>query len=678
MTRTICRIALALALTPVPAPLHAQDCTPGPRALVLSGGGARGLAHVGVLHVLDSVGYRPDYVVGTSIGSIIGALVAAGYDARQIDSIVRALDVEHLLTAARPFSPREFGFIEPILVWEQGRGGMGLVSAATLDARINARLNDALLVGNLTAAGAFDSLPIPFAAIATDLSNRDRVILTGGDLARAVRASMSIPLVFVPQVIDGRALVDGGIVDNIPTGPARDRAATLTVVDISSQAADTVDINSPVAIASQLYELFLRETGDSLRTDEVFVRPDIEGIGLLDFSPTTMTLAVERGRAAGRAAVQGWACRPEPREHVRVPRGPFRLASVTVTATRGLDRRFLQREFGLVPGDTLDLARIRRAYGRMERAAERREIWLNPKRTAEGLHLDVHLTPSAARKAGVVLTYDYDMGGRIGAAYVDRTLFRNEVNASIGFGVGRYRQSLVAGIRPVPASWNPIHPDLRVVLSHEDVRNYDSTGLELASSNTHDMSGTLALEQATQQWVVRAGMLAGTWTDSTGTVSALGAQVTAATGNVAHPPVLAVEASWTPEWSLASLEALVAARLGRWTLSAGARAGAGENLPEQLALRLGGHRGFPGYSIYELRGDKELSGHIAAEHRVVGPFRARVELAAGRMWHSQADEWLGGARLLGVLGTPIGDLAIGWGAATTERDAVFARLGVWF
>ena len=581
-------ISLALPLGPAPLGAQTQECTPGPRALVLSGGGARGLAHVGVLQVLDSIGYRPDYVVGTSIGAIIGALVATGYDARQIDSIVRALDVARLLTAARPFSPREFGFIEPVLVWEQGRGGMGLVSAVTIDARINARLNDALLVGNLTAAGDFDSLPVPFAAIATNLSNRDRVLLAGGDLARAVRASMSIPLVFYPQTIEGRVLVDGGIVDNIPTGPARDRATTLTVVDISSHVADTVDINSPMAIAGQLYELFLRETGDALRADEVFVRPDIGGIGLLDFSPATMTRAVERGRDAGRAALQAWPCRPEPREHLRVPRGPFRLASVTVTATRGLDKRFIQDEFGLIPGDTLDLARIRRAYGRMERAAEHREIWLNPKRTPEGLHLDVQLTPSPARKAGVVLAFDYDMGGRLGAAYVDRTLFRNEINGSIGLALGRYRQTLGAGLRPVPASWNPIHPDLRVVLSHEDVRNYDSTGFELASSDTRDVSGTLALEQATQRWVWRAGILAGAWDDSAGTVNALGVQLRAMTGSEAHPPALTVEASWTSQWSLVLLEGMVAARRGGWTLAAGARAGARKDLPQQKTLRRGG------------------------------------------------------------------------------------------
>src|SRR5262245_7953780 len=328
-------LSVALATTP----LRAQSCSTGPQGLVLSGGGARGLAHVGVLHVLDSIGYRPDYIAGTSIGSIMGALTATGYDARQLDSIVRALDVAHLLTAPQPLATRAFGFLEPILVWEQGHGGLGITSAATVDMRINARLNNAMLVGNLTAAGDFDSLPIPFIAIATKLRTREEIPLSRGDLAHAVRASMSIPLVFYPQRIDGVALVDGGIVDNIPTGPARRRAHNLTVVDISSQAADSVDLNSMAAIASQLYELFLKETGDTVRADELFVRPDISTIGLLDFSPRTMSRAESLGAAAARQAIQRWACRPAPREHLRVPPGPFRLASFTIDAPRPQERR---------------------------------------------------------------------------------------------------------------------------------------------------------------------------------------------------------------------------------------------------------------------------------------------------------------------------------------------------
>ena len=671
-------VAVSMALPLAAAQLPAQACPPGAQGLVLSGGGARGLAHVGVLRVLDSLGYRPGYVVGTSIGSVVGALVATGYDARQLDSIVRELDHAHLLTASQPLSPRAFGFMEPILVWEQGHGGLSIVSASTIDMRVNARLNDAMLVGNLTAAGSFDSLPVPFTAIATKLRTREEVLLNGGDLARAVRASISIPLVFYPQRINGVALVDGGIVDNIPTAPARRRASILTVVDISSAAADSVDINSAAAIASQLYELFLKETGDTLHAGEMFVRPDIEGIGLLDFSPATMTLAEERGAAAARVAVQRWACRPAPQEHLRVPQGPFRLAGFTITAPRAQERRYLEHELGLVAGDTLDLARIRRAYGRMQRSAERREIWLNPRRDTSGLHLDVTMTPPPPRKAGVSLAFDYDMGGRLGAAYVDQSLFGGSANGSLAFGLGRYRQTLLAGLRPQPTSWNPIQPDLEFVLNHEDVRNYDSTGFEVPSSETRDISMSLGLLQASMAWVLRAGIVGGSWTDSSGTVNAAGVQLRVAHGNASHTPVLNASATWTSEWRLAWFDAEAAVRSGRWTFSAAGRAGAGASLPQQLMLRLGGSRGFPGYSVYELRGDEELYGELGAEHRVLGPIGARLEVAAGRLWHSQEDQWLGGTRVLAVLGTPLGELSGGYGWATTGRKAVFARLGAWF
>jgi hypothetical protein len=514
--------------------------------------------------------------------------------------------------------------------------------------------------------------------MATDLRTRASVLLTRGDLARAVRASMSIPLVFYPQRIDGRPLVDGGIVDNIPTAPARLRASSLTVVDISSEAADSVDINSMAAIASQLYELFLRETGDTVRADELFVRPDITGIGLLDFAPETMTLAEQRGAEAARLKARNWSCRPAARPHLLVPSGPFRLASVTIDAPRASERAFLQREFGLVPGDTLNLARIRDAYHAMELAAERREIWLNPSRTDSGLHLDMALTPPPVRKAGFGLAFDYDMGGRLSGAFVDNALFGHPVNGSMAFALGRYQQSLVLGARPQPASWNPLQPDVRVTLQHEDVRNYDLGGLELLSSDTHDYSGTLSLQQVSERWVVRAGAVGGTWTDSSGTVNAAGAQLHVTTGNERHRPTLTLDAATTNAWSRALLDGEVAAALGRWSFSAAARAGAGDQLPQQLALRLGGSRGFPGYYVYELRGDRELFGELAVDHRLVGPLRARAEFAGGRMWHSQVDDELGGVRLSTVLGTPVGELQFGYGGATTGRRSVFARLGAWF
>src|SRR3954447_8056574 len=187
------------ALCVLAGPARAQSCPSRPTALVLSGGGAKGLAHIGVLRVLDSLGIRPDLVVGSSMGAIIGAMYASGYQGREIDSLARSLPIADLFRTYQPRAPRSLGPLQPLVVWEQGEWRFRLQSASVNEAEVNALVNAAMLRGNLLARGNFDSLPIPFRAVAADLSNRNAVVLAGGDLARTVRASAAIPLVFSPE-----------------------------------------------------------------------------------------------------------------------------------------------------------------------------------------------------------------------------------------------------------------------------------------------------------------------------------------------------------------------------------------------------------------------------------------------------------------------------------------------
>jgi NTE family protein len=621
---------------------------------------------------------RPGYVVGTSIGAIIGALVASGYDARQVDSIVRAADVAGVFREARPFAPRAFGAIEPVLTWEQGRGGFGLVSASTLDARVNARLNDILLAGNLAAAGDFDSLPIPFTAIGATLVARRRVLLEHGDLARAVRTSMSIPLVFYPQVVDGRILVDGGIADNIPIAPARGRAGALVIVNVASAAGDTVDINSPTAVAAHLIETFMAESDDTVAATDLYIRPELRGIRMMDFTPVRMELARRLGAEAARSALARAPCVPAGGPRNRPPTGPFRLAGVSVTAPRAAERRYLRRAFGLVAGDTLDLARIRRAFRALERSAERREVWLNPRRAEDGLHLDVTLTPPPPRLAGLAFAYDYDQGGRFAAMMLDRTIADGAVQGSAGLTVGRYQQLLFLGVRPEPVSWNPVQPEARVRLMHEEVRRWDADGTERPTAETRDAVLFVGVERAGGAWLLQGGGVAGSWTDPAGTRSAVGGRVRAQRGTTTRLPAAQLDAMWTDQWRSVSVDVEGAVTWHRWTLGAAARGGAGHALPLQLTFPLGGARAFPGYHLGELRGDGEVFAQAAIGHRLFGPFSARVEVAAGRAWRSARDEWLGGARVTLEMPTPLGLLRGGYGRATTGRGAVFVRLGAWF
>ena len=199
--------------------------------LVLSGGGAKGLAHIGVLKVIDSLGIKVDYVAGTSMGAIVGGLYASGYNAEQLDSIFSNVDVDALL---QDFTPRgSKSFYEKrndeiyALTLPFNKFKLGLPSG------LSKGLYNFNLLSSLTQHVShvrdFKQLPIPFLCIATDAETGEKVVLDLGVLAQNMIASGALPTLYSPVEINGRVLIDGGVVDNYPIEELKSRGIDVVI-----------------------------------------------------------------------------------------------------------------------------------------------------------------------------------------------------------------------------------------------------------------------------------------------------------------------------------------------------------------------------------------------------------------------------------------------------------------
>jgi NTE family protein len=289
----------------------AQAQEPRPKTcLVLGGGGARGAAHIGVLRVLERERVPIDCITGTSMGAIVGGLYAAGYKADEIESVLRSIDWKDMFKddpsrEALPMRRKddELRFLGGIeLGLRDGRIAFprGVIQGQKLQLLLRRLLLSTMQTTN------FDDLPIPFRSVATDIGTGEKVVFGSGDLAMAIRASMSVPAAFAPIHYQGHLLVDGGISDNVPIDVARDLGARrLIVVNVGEQLTPEDQLNSPFSIANQmLVALMKRVTDEQLATlgpGDVLLAPDLGDISSAAFDRTPA--AVDVGLAAAEANV---------------------------------------------------------------------------------------------------------------------------------------------------------------------------------------------------------------------------------------------------------------------------------------------------------------------------------------------------------------------------------------
>ncbi len=274
--------------------------------LVLSGGGAKGLAHIGALKVIEEAGIRIDYIGGTSMGAIVGALYASGYSAHQLDSIFNVADFEKLIQDELPRSAKTFYEKEDAeryaLTLPFDDFKISFPSALSKGQNVYNLL--AQLTRHVSHIEDFNELPIPFFCVATDIEKGKPVILNKGYLAEAIVASGAFPSLFEPVDIDGTLLIDGGVTNNYPIDEVKAMGADIIIgVDVQDALLDRETLNSAPEILLQInnYRTVEAMVEKSKKTD-LYIKPDITDFSVISFDQGRNI--IDNGEEAARAKLR--------------------------------------------------------------------------------------------------------------------------------------------------------------------------------------------------------------------------------------------------------------------------------------------------------------------------------------------------------------------------------------
>ncbi|PKA98040.1 NTE family protein [Flavobacteriaceae bacterium MAR_2009_75] len=273
--------------------------------LVLSGGGAKGMAHIGALKVIEEAGIEIDYIGGTSMGAIVGSLYAAGYSAVELDSIFRTIDFTSLIEDNLPRSAKTFYEKEDSerysITLPFNKFKVSVPSALSGGQNIYNEL--VRLLYPVKDIVDFSKLPIPFLCIATNVETGEEVLLDSGYLPEAVMASGALPSLFAPAQIDGDLLIDGGVVNNYPIMEVKKMGADIIIgVDVQYGLKDRESLLSATEILLQInnYRTALDMQEKSELTD-IYIKPDISGISVIDFN--LFNTIIEKGEEAAREKI---------------------------------------------------------------------------------------------------------------------------------------------------------------------------------------------------------------------------------------------------------------------------------------------------------------------------------------------------------------------------------------
>lgn len=274
-------------------------------ALVLSGGGAKGFAEIGTLEVIDELNIPIDYIIGTSMGSIMGGLYAIGYSGKLIADEVSKQEWNTVFTDKITSRKVPVGIKDELSRYTLSfpiKGGIKLPKGIIRGQRVMNILSKYTIGYHNTFE--FSKLPIPFSCVAVDLETGEAVVFEKGSLPIALRASMSIPSVFIPQPIDDRLFIDGGVINNFPADVAKAKGYDYIIgVDVQSPLQTKEELSSATDIVNQLVSFAGKpRASKNIKLTNIYIHPDISGYSTASFSAAEVDSLIERGRKAAREA----------------------------------------------------------------------------------------------------------------------------------------------------------------------------------------------------------------------------------------------------------------------------------------------------------------------------------------------------------------------------------------
>ena len=422
-------LGLVLSTPALASPGKTED---RPRiGLVLSGGGARGLAHIGVLQVLEELRVPVDIVVGASFGALVGGAYASGADVADLDKLVVTTDWASVLQDRPPRDQLSYRrrqddvLVSSRLEFGVTRGGLALPRSAFSSAEVEK------LLRQMAPASAFlkvEDLPLTYRAVATDMLTGETVVPIGVPLFTAMRASMTVPGAFTPITVEGRILGDGGLVSNLPVQLARDLGAEVIIaVNLGTPLGGPESIASALGMAQQMISILteqnVQQSLRELRSGDVLIVPDLKGQDFMDFAQVRRTIAAGAAAARAQAAslkdlamgaddFSAHAAR-RTQAHLALTRTPPVAGAVRVETTDAQGARVaVPHDPAVKPGDPLTPAALSAAAKRLQREVEAERV--DAVVTGDGASRDVVLLPIASpfglsrSRLGLELESDFD------------------------------------------------------------------------------------------------------------------------------------------------------------------------------------------------------------------------------------------------------------------------------